>query len=260
MNRFFQLTFVISIHFPFVLLALGLNPVDALSYQARKGQDLSRMKATQRPYIINNRVYYPIPSARGYQETGVASWYGSDFHGKKTSNGETYNMHGPTAAHKILPMNTMVLVQNLENGRKTVVRINDRGPFVKDRIIDLSYLTAKELGIFQNGTAKVRIVALAEKRGEERDRFTDEEEFDIQDFNRGEFYIQVGAFTIKSNARRLAEKFAQSGRDVIIQSFTTPENTFYRVMVFSGNHLNQARALEDYLSRNGFPGAFVIAK
>ncbi len=115
---------------------------------------------TQRPYVIEGQKYYPIPSAEGYEETGFASWYGDPFHGRKTANGETYDMHGVTAAHKTLPMNTMLLVKNLVNGKTTTVRINDRGPFVDGRIIDLSYTTAKELGIYRRGTGKVQIVAL----------------------------------------------------------------------------------------------------
>ena len=95
-------------------------------------------KGTQRPYVINGITYIPIPTAQGYEEQGKASWYGEPFHGRKTANGETYNMYGDTAAHKTLPMDTVLLVKNLENDKSTVVRINDRGPFVQERIIDLT--------------------------------------------------------------------------------------------------------------------------
>ena len=98
----------------------------------------------------------------GYREQGIASWYGEPFHGRRTSNGEVYNMYGPTAAHKTLPMHTILLVRNLDNGRSTVVRINDRGPFVRERVIDLSYTKAQELGVLARGTARVEIVALEE--------------------------------------------------------------------------------------------------
>jgi len=93
---------------------------------------------TGKPYQIAGRWYYPLSSAAGYHETGTASWYGSKFHGKKTANGERYDMHAMSAAHKTLPMPTMVRVTNLNNGRAVVVRVNDRGPFVKNRVIDLS--------------------------------------------------------------------------------------------------------------------------
>ncbi|HID69072.1 MAG TPA: septal ring lytic transglycosylase RlpA family protein, partial [Desulfobacterales bacterium] len=122
----------------------------------------NKIPATQRPYCINNRTYSPLPTADGYEETGIASWYGSDFHGRATSNGETYNMHDITAAHKLLPMHTMLLVTNLDNGKKTVVRVNDRGPFVQGRIIDLSLGAAKKIGLVRSGTARVKIIALGE--------------------------------------------------------------------------------------------------
>jgi rare lipoprotein A len=118
------------------------------------------MPATQRPYTIDGVTYCPIPSAKGFSEQGIASWYGPGFHGRKTSNGETYNMYDMTAAHKTLPMDTRLLVQNLDNGAQTVVRINDRGPFIDGRIIDLSHSAARTLGIIEHGTARVKIAAL----------------------------------------------------------------------------------------------------
>jgi rare lipoprotein A len=244
----------------FVFLSVNLLPSGSFGYQKQKGKDFSKIKSTQRPYIIDNKVYYPIPSAHGYKEIGTASWYGPQFHGRKTSNGEIYNMNAQTAAHKTLPMNTMLLVKNLENGKKTTVRINDRGPFVKNRILDLSYSTARELGIVRNGTASVQIIALAEKKQLDENRFSDEEDFNVQDFNKGQFYVQVGSFAIKSNADRLAEKFARQGSNVIIQKFSNSENTFYRIMVFAGTTLSNAHHLEKQLSLNGFPDSFVIAR
>lgn len=102
-----------------------------------------RTPGTQRPYIINNRTYYPLPSADGYVESGIASWYGRDFHGRPTSNGETYDMHNITAAHKLLPMHTMLLVQNQENGKKVVVRVNDRSP--EFRLLPVQVLRFQEV-------------------------------------------------------------------------------------------------------------------
>jgi rare lipoprotein A len=126
----------------------------------QNGKKKTKSTATQRPYVINGITYYPIPSAAGYAEMGLASWYGEPFHGRRTANGEIYDMYGETAAHKTLPMDTILLVKNLENGKSSVVRINDRGPFVQERIIDLSYSKAQHLGIIGKGTAKVEIVAL----------------------------------------------------------------------------------------------------
>jgi rare lipoprotein A len=113
------------------------------------------------PYEINGRTYYPREDF-DYDRTGMASWYGSDYHGRRTSNGETYDMDSMTAAHPTLPMPTIVRVTNLENGRSVVVRINDRGPFVEDRIIDMSRAGARELGFASQGVARVRVTVLRE--------------------------------------------------------------------------------------------------
>jgi rare lipoprotein A len=120
----------------------------------------ARTKAYQKPYTVMGQRYEPLKSHARFVQTGVASWYGKDFHGKKTSNGEIYNMHAMTAAHKTLPLGVFVKVQNTTNGREAVVRVNDRGPFVKGRVIDLSYAAAKRLGVDIAGTGFVRIEAL----------------------------------------------------------------------------------------------------
>ena len=114
----------------------------------------------RRVYEVFGETYYTRTDSVDYRERGVASWYGEDFHGRATANGETYDMHGLTAAHKTLPIPTWVEVTNLENDRRVIVRINDRGPFVGGRIIDLSYAAASELDMIRNGTADVEVRAL----------------------------------------------------------------------------------------------------
>ena len=109
-----------------------------------------------RPYQINGTTYYPQVDP-GYRETGIASWYGADFHGKSTANGDIYDMNALTAAHKTLPMPSNVRVTNLENGRSMILTVNDRGPFVKDRVIDVSRRAAQLLGFQKAGTARVRV-------------------------------------------------------------------------------------------------------
>ena len=111
-------------------------------------------------YKVFGRTYYTKPTSRGYNERGVASWYGPKFHGRKTSSGEIYDMHQMTAAHKTLPLPTYARVTNLENGRSAIVRINDRGPFVGDRVIDLSYAAAHKLDVVAKGTARVEVVSI----------------------------------------------------------------------------------------------------
>lgn len=109
------------------------------------------------PYVINGQKYHLLPQAQGYVKKGLASWYGNKFHGRKTANGEVYNMYGMTAAHKTLPIPCYVRVTNLNNQRSVIVRVNDRGPFLGGRIIDLSYAAAKKLGYANHGTALVEV-------------------------------------------------------------------------------------------------------
>ncbi len=118
-------------------------------------------KSGGRPYYVRGRKYSPLLSANGFYETGMASWYGSKFHGRRTASGERYNMYAMTAAHKLLPFNTTVRVTNLRNGKSVVVRVNDRGPFSRGRVIDLSLGAARRLGIEKTGVARVRIEAVA---------------------------------------------------------------------------------------------------
>ncbi|WP_028585447.1 septal ring lytic transglycosylase RlpA family protein [Desulfogranum mediterraneum] len=226
---------------------------------------------TQRPYVIKGVRYYPIPSAKGYQEQGRASWYGKKFHGRKTANGETYDMYGSTAAHKTLPMGTMLLVKNLENKRKVVVRVNDRGPFAKNRIIDLTYTSAKELGMIKNGTASVEIIALGdqEQAPEPQEKTVvarqpvpgrAAEGVPDKDLDQGRFYVQAGAFVELSKARKLARTFADQGRNVVIQQYPAAGMNLYRVMIFAGTSLAKVKAYEQYLEANGYPDALVLAR
>lgn len=111
-------------------------------------------------YEVFGRTYRTLPSAEGYEEEGIASWYGEEFHGRSTSSGEPYDMYAMTAAHRSLPLPSYVEVTNLDNGRTVVVRVNDRGPFHGNRLIDVSYAAAHRLGLIGPGTARVRIRAL----------------------------------------------------------------------------------------------------
>ncbi len=117
-------------------------------------------KGKSNSYVALNRRYRVMSSSRGYRARGIASWYGTQFHGRKTSNGERYNMFAMTAAHRSLPLPTYVKVTNLENGKSVVVRVTDRGPFHKDRIIDLSYVAAAKLGILGRGTGRVEVESI----------------------------------------------------------------------------------------------------
>ena len=243
-----------------------------------------RIPATQRPYEINGITYHPIPSAQGYAEQGLSSWYGEPFHGRKTSNGEIYDMYGDTADHKTLPMHTVLLVKNLENGKSTVVRINDRGPFVQERILDLTYAKAKELNIVGKGTAKVEIIAMAEdeepptavastppmKSPQKPATATTKPtavkvkpphvKAPTKDFDKGNFYVQVGAFVKIENARLLAKAFAKRGRDVIIQQYPAAGMNLYRVMIFASTSLAEAKNYQQQMVTEGFRYALLLAR
>ena len=239
--------------FSYSFLLLTLLFLSSCSYGAKSPSHTTtaQIPATQRPYVINRVKYYPIPSSAGYIDTGIASWYGSYFHGRRTSNGERYDMYADTAAHKTLPMNTMLLVRNLENGREMVVRINDRGPFVRGRILDLSYSSAKKLGIIKKGTAKVRITAMAPSQN---GKFAT-----VPDYNEGEFYVQIGSFIEKKNALRLQNRFTRAGHTAIIIEFSKGSTTYYRVQVYTGTQLKQAKFAEEALLKKGYTGAFTVA-
>ena len=136
------------------------NPGD-LSAHTVSPRNLPLSRYGNGPYTVNGHTYYPLKSAAGYRQHGIASWYGRPFNGQKTSDGEIYNMYAMTAASKILPLPSYALVRNLNNNRSVVVKINDRGPFYPHRIIDLSYAAAVRLGVLATGTAPVLVEGLA---------------------------------------------------------------------------------------------------
>jgi len=157
-------------------------------------------------------------------------------------------MYSMTAAHKTLPMNTMLLVKNLNNDKKTVVRVNDRGPFVRGRIIDLSYTAAKRLDLIGSGVARVKIVALSENQ------------LAYPDLNSGEFYVQIGAFSKKINAIKLQRRFTDTGHTTVIQKYYGPKAILYRVQVYVGRTLDRARRAERALHTSGYNGSFIVAR
>lgn len=210
----------------------------------------------QKPYVVFGQRYEPLSSHEGFTQTGVASWYGTDFHGKKTSNGDTYDMYAMTAAHKTLPFGVFVKVENRDNGRETVVRINDRGPFVAGRIIDLSYSAAKELGVVASGTAKVKIEALG---------YLDETVKGKRSYkppvtyDRGSFCIQVGAFGNIENAQRLAGSLKQRYGFSSIRETTVDGKLYYRVRAGNYASLKEAEQALAHSSDRVIAGGFVVA-
>ena len=215
-----------------------------------------KIPAWLKPYTINGKTYFPLPSAKGYEEICIASWYGPGFHGNKSASGERYNMYDFTAAHKILPIGTYVLVTNLENGRQVVVRINDRGPFVDNRCIDLSYSAAKALGIIGKGLAKVKIVALSEGKIVDGGIVYK----NIPNIRYREFYLQVGAFKNYQNALRLKSELKKEFKKINIEPFQKGDTIFYRVQIYLANDFYKAFKLFEELKKERFKSAFFIAK
>lgn len=212
-----------------------------------------------KPYKVLGKWYQPAPHAKGFVQKGIASWYGEQFHGRKTASGETYNMYAMTGAHKTLPLGTYVRVYNLNNDREVVVKINDRGPFVRNRIIDLSYTAAKHIEMIGPGTAPVKIVALGSSllSGEKTPSRPTQ---DTTDYYTGNFTIQVGAFSDRKNAERLQAKLDQTYKNAHISDYNNGYETFYRVRVGRCSTLEQAEKFEELMIQKGFTGAFAIAE
>lgn len=210
-----------------------------------------------RPYTLGEKTYFRLPPDDSFIQHGLASWYGPSFHGRRTSNGERFDMHSLTAAHKTLPMDTVVLVKNLDNGKQTVVRINDRGPYLGGRILDLSHRAAHALGLKQQGTAKVQIVALAEGEVDENRQVT---KLFRRNLEEGEFFVQIGSFSQQDNALRLQKRFNDAGHTAQVQQASKDDSLLYRVHVYVGKTLQAAKDAEKALLQSGYRGAFVIAR
>lgn len=178
-----------------------------------------------------------VPAPAGYTEEGNASWYGEPFNGRRASNGEIYDMYKLTAAHRTLPFDTMVRVTNLNNGKATTVRITDRGPFVENRIIDLSLAAAREIDLVGPGVAPVRMEVLGNN----------------VDPTAGFFTVQVGAFKDRGNAERLRDRLNASYSTIFIQQYDAPEGTYYRVRVGKISGEDAAQQFSEQLrSHEGF--------
>lgn len=240
-----------------ILLCCCLLLVDACastkSNVSKSPESDKKLKAYQRPYTVNGQRYEPLQTHEGFTQTGVASWYGKDFDGKNTSNGERYDMHAMTAAHKTLPLGVYVKVRNKDNGREAVVRVNDRGPFVKGRIIDLSYAAAKSLGIDLVGTGPVRIEALG-YRQDGKGGYKKPETYDT-----GNYTVQIGSFKEYANAQRLTDEMKNLFGFSDVHMTNVNGEIFYRVYAGKYNSLKAAETAEKNFSEHGYPGSFVVA-
>lgn len=236
-----------------------------------KGSDLARIpdavprneppsRTGNRPYQALGKMYYPLKSAQGYRARGLASWYGKKFHGRRTSSGEPYDLYKMTAAHPTLPIPSYVKVRNLDNGRSVVVRVNDRGPFLHGRIIDLSYAAAAKLGAVATGTARVEVTAVqaaavtttaavptkavptaaASTAAAQTTALTPAEVIQPQALSvalsaqpiQSRLFVQAGAFADRTNAEYLHQRLTMAGfSPVAIQEASQGDARVYRVRV-----------------------------
>ncbi len=248
----------------------SLNPFSSKKIYYIEGEDISkaplgekrggytsaaRHKATMKPYCVAGKYYKPTYVEVGDSMTGIASWYGPNFHGKQTSNGEYYNMYDMTVAHKTWPMDTMVKITNLENGKTAIARVNDRGPFVPGRIVDCSYAVGKKIGIDKKGTARVRldVIGFAGKvykpssgKPKPKVRLTN-------------FGVQVGAFAIYANATAAKKKYENiicAPQKVVIKEKIHPnKGKLYHVLVMGFGSRDEA---QEFINTQAVPGAFII--
>lgn len=214
------------------------------------------LQATMRPYTVMGREYYPTVVRVGDVFSGIASWYGTDFHGKSTSNGEAYDMYAMTAAHKTLPMNTVVRVTNSRTNAQTVVRINDRGPFVETRIIDLSFAAAQQIGVDRTGTAPVTLEVLGFEPAGMRTINMAGLAKGPQSSVLSSFFVQIGAFERFEGALATKQKNASfNGYSAIIKDTEYNNKRLFRVWL--GGFKSEAEA-RDFISRGYFKGSFII--
>jgi rare lipoprotein A len=221
-------------------------------------------------YVVFGRRYFVMNNAHGFVERGVASWYGKKFHGRKTSSGEVYNMHAMTAAHKTLPLPSYVRVENLKNGRSVVVKVNDRGPFVDDRIIDLSFAAAEKLDVVGPGTAKVEISVVSSSTNSGTNSrptqqaarpvvravpLTENTAADVP------LFIQMGSFGSEVNALNLIRELESANeKAATVSQLETSSGLFYRVRVGPLFDVDEANAVIRRLNQKGFTSSRIVVQ
>jgi rare lipoprotein A len=235
-----------------VAACAGTKPIT----QPPPSPDAAKLKPSQRPYTVLGKRYEPIPSHVGFVQEGIASWYGKDFHGKNTSSGEKYDMYAMTAAHKTLPLGVYVKVRNKDSGSEVMVKVNDRGPFVKNRVIDLSYAAAKKLGVDVVGTAPVRVEAL----GYRTTASSGEVSYHApESYDGGAYSVQVGSFKEYQNAVRLSDQLKTIFGYSEIKSATVNGELFYRVHAGRYTSLSAAEEAEKNFAEHGYPSSFTVS-
>ena len=234
-------------------------------------------------YVVFGKRYYTLTASKGFEQTGIASWYGKKFHGRRTSSGEIYDMFAMTATHKTLPLPTYAKVINLENGLTAIVKINDRGPFHKGRIIDLSYSAAKRLDVLTNGTAKVKLIAIDPQTWVSSDGApvdTSDSLEQPKEISQGtlksqrrtttiltedggvlgnRLFVQVGAFSIRASAEQIRDEvFVVADKQTRVTKIMDDGEIIYRVQIGPLTSVEEADEIIALLSNVGFPGLYLV--
>ena len=209
------------------------------------------MAGNRSPYTVLGKTYTVLPTERGYSERGVASWYGEKFHGHKTSNGEVFDMYKASAAHKSLPIPSFLRVTNLDNNRSLIVRVNDRGPFHGDRVVDLSYAAAMKLGYAERGTARVQLESIVVSDDSFRSVSAGGESVSLPDIggrepaSSGDKYLQIGAFSELQTAQRVSDQVRRfTQRPVFVRTVNSSSSgVLHRVRVGPVSDAGEIRQL-----------------
>jgi len=215
-----------------------------------------KSKGGNKNYRVLGKNYRVLQSSEGYKQRGIASWYGKKFHGHRTSNGEIYDMYQMTAAHKSLPLPTYVRVTHLKNGRSVILRVNDRGPFHRNRLIDLSYVAAKKLGITATGTGVVEIEAItpnqysANQHKQNNHYLASNSDFQI--------YLQAGAFSQRQNADYLQHKINGLGFSHNARVKFDPYQKLYKVRIGPFDNIETADSISEALFRHSVDKAYIV--
>jgi rare lipoprotein A len=214
-----------------------------------------------RPYNVFGVSYRPLKTATGYRERGVASWYGKKFHGQHTANGETYDMYAMTAAHKTLPIPSYLRVRNLNNGKSVIVRVNDRGPFRDNRVIDLSYAAAAKLGILGTGTGIVELEGLSGDEPVTRVASRAAAPEPLPPAATPRLYLQVGAFASRDNAENLKQRLTSADlKSVHIQNAELDATPLYRVRIGPLDSVDESDQLAARVVSQGLPNPIVVVE
>jgi rare lipoprotein A len=228
-------------------------------------------KTGNKPYVVFGKRYVPLKSNAGFQQKGTASWYGKKFHGKRTSSGESYDMYKMTAAHTVLPIPSYAEVTNLKNGRRVIVRINDRGPFKHDRVMDLSYAAALKLDIVRTGTGQVKIVSITDKGPQATSKAVSKPAplpvvINSATTHQGaqgkqKIFIQIAAFSNQEGAKKLQQRLQADGySNIKIEQIEKDGLSIYRVRMGPIKKASETDFIQADLQHDGYTGARIIVE